>query len=660
MNSPKIIAVILVILAFVCVPTVKADAPAWMHNVVNAPLPPHDEKTDAVNLYSEIIFSVQGDGKIKRIERQVYRILRPAGRSYGTVYASFDAESRINSIHGWCIPAQGKDFEVKDKDALETSLFGVQNGELVSDLRTKVLIIPAADPGNVIGYEIEHQVRPYVMQDIWDFQQQFVPVREAHYKLLLPSNWEFKAAWLNHGEVKSSEAGASQHEWVISDIEAIRPEEAMPPFESIAGAMVVSIFPPGGGTGGFRDWADMGRWQEGLNKGRTDASPEIKQKVAELTRTGATDVAKMRALAQFVQRDVRYVAIQLGIGGWQPHLASEIFTHRYGDCKDKAALMNAMLKEVGVESYFIGINTTRGTVSPNTPATRWFNHVILAVRLPASANDPSLVALLDNSKLGRLLIFDPTDEWTPFGQLRGELQANYGLLVSHGGGELVKLPQLDQSLNGVNRTARLVLTAAGTLSGDFVEERRGDFATFQRSSMKSVTQTADRIKPIEKSVSRSLATFQITKASISNLDIYELPLGYQYSLTAPGYAKTAGDLLLVRPRVMGSDALALLETKEPRKYAAEFEGPAKNTDRFEIILPAGYEVDDLPPPVDVDYGFASYHSKTEATGNVLKYTRTFEITELSVPLAKTGDLKKFYRIIAGDERNTAVLKPVAH
>src|SRR6266849_8784353 len=206
MNSPKIITVILVILAPVCVPTVKADA---------------------VNLYSEIIFSVQGDGKIKRIERQVYRILRPTGRSYGTVYASFDAESRINSIHGWCIPAQGKDFEVKDKDALETSLFGVQNGELVSDLRTKMLIIAAADPGNVIGYEIAHQVRPYVMQDIWDFQQQFVPVREAHYKLLLPSNWEFKAACLNHGEVKSSEAGAGQHEWVISDIEAIRPEEAM-------------------------------------------------------------------------------------------------------------------------------------------------------------------------------------------------------------------------------------------------------------------------------------------------------------------------------------------------------------------------------------------------------------------------------------------------
>ena len=71
-------------------------------------------------------------------------------------------------------------------------------------------------------------------------------------------------------------------------------------------------------------------------------------------------------------------------------------------------------------------------------------------------------------------------------------------------------------------------------------------------------------------------------------------------------------------------------------------------------------MDDLPPPVDVDYGFASYHSKTEVADNVLKYSRTLEIKELSVPLGKMDDLKKFYRVIAGDERNTAVLKPAAH
>jgi hypothetical protein len=55
-----------------------------------------------------------------------------------------------------------------------------------------------------------------------------------------------------------------------------------------------------------------------------------------------------------------------------------------------------------------------------------------------------------------------------------------------------------------------------------------------------------------------------------------------------------------------------------------------------------------------------YHSKTEVNGTTLKYMRTFEVKELSVPVSKAEDLKKLYRIIAGDERSTAVLKPVTH
>ena len=64
------------------------------------------------------------------------------------------------------------------------------------------------------------------------------------------------------------------------------------------------------------------------------------------------------------------------------------------------------------------------------------------------------------------------------------------------------------------------------------------------------------------------------------------------------YAKSAGNLLLVRPRVLGEESSGLLETKEPRKFPIEFEGPLRDTDSFEITVPAGYEVDDLPAPVD--------------------------------------------------------------
>jgi hypothetical protein len=108
--------------------------------------------------------------------------------------------------------------------------------------------------------------------------------------------------------------------------------------------------------------------------------------------------------------------------------------------------------------------------------------------------------------------------------------------------------------------------------------------------------------------------------------------------------------------VLGVKTSGILETKDPRKFAIEFEGPSRDTDTFEIAIPSGYVVDDVPPPIDADYSFASYHAKTVVNGNTIHYSRTLEVKELSVPVAHADELKKFYRIIAGDERNTVVLK----
>jgi hypothetical protein len=643
-------------------PQVSAgDAPAWMHALASVPLPAHDEKTDVVLLYSDRSVTVQSAEKIKITVREAYKILRPGGRDFGTLAVSFNSHSKITGMRGWCIPAQGKDYEVKDKEAIEISLPKIDGSELVSDVKDKLLRIPAADPGNIVGYEYEQEVQPFVLQDVWHFQESN-PAREARYTLQLPSGWEYKATWLNYPEAKPSQSG-NQSQWVVSEIKGIKHEDNMPPWQGVAGQMIVSFFPPGGSAQnqGFQGWKQMGIWYQGLTSGRRDASPELKQKVASLTSSASTPLAKMKALGEFAQRDIRYVAIELGIGGWQPHAAAEVLTHHYGDCKDKATLMGAMLHEIGVDSYYVVINSERGSVTPETPAHMGgFDHAIIAIKLPDGVTDGTLIATIVHPKLGKILFFDPTDELTPFGQLNGALQANYGLLVTPDGGELVELPELPPAMNGIQRTAKLNLSATGTVSGEVQETRVGDRAWSQRWALRTVTKDADKIKPIETLLSHSLATFQITKASVGNLQLTDQPFMYYYSVVAQNYAKSAGNLLLVRPRFIGNKSSDLLETKEPRKYPVEFDGPSRDTDTFEITLPAGYEVDDLPPPVNADYSFASYHSKTEVNGNTLKYTRTFEVKELSVPLSKVEDLKKLYRIIAGDERNTAVLKPAAH
>jgi Domain of Unknown Function with PDB structure (DUF3857)/Transglutaminase-like superfamily len=655
-----LLALAIVVGAFACAPHAVAagDAPQWMHALVGVPLSPYDEKTDAVLLYSDTNVTVLSADKIKTNVREAYKILRPKGRDRGTVAVYFNPQRKIKNLHGWCIPAKGKDFEVKEKDAIEVSP-PIEGGELISDVKYKLLRIPAPDPGNIVGYEYEVEDQPFFLEHIWYFQEHD-PVRESHYSLELPPGWEYKVSWLSHPEIKPTEVGNNGSRWVVTDVKGIRDETEMPPLKGVMGQMLVSFFPRGGrALNGFAVWSDMGKWYSALLAGRVAASDPIKQQATALTSSKSTPFQKMQALAEFVQHDIRYVAIELGIGGWQPHPAPEVFSHHYGDCKDKATLMRSMLQEIGIESYHVIINTERGSVTRETPPHNGFNHAITALKLPDGAVDPSLLAILQHPKLGRILFFDPTDQITPFGQIRGALQSNYGLLVTPDGGELVELPQQASDTNSIRRMAKLTLDSNGTLSGEVKEVRLGDRASAERWRLRAVTKDADRIKPIEDLLAGSLASFHLTHASFTNLQRTDQPFGFDYTFESNGYAKNAGGLLLVRPRVIGRKSSAVLETKEPRQFPVEFKGPSLDTDSFDIALPPGYEVDELPPPVTEDHSFASYHSKTEASGGVLHYTRTLEIKELSVPVSKMEELKRFYRVIASDERNNAVLKATA-
>jgi hypothetical protein len=169
-------------------------------------------------------------------------------------------------------------------------------------------------------------------------------------------------------------------------------------------------------------------------------------------------------------------------------------------------------------------------------------------------------------------------------------------------------------------------------------------------------QGADRAKVIESFLGTFLPGFTLTKASVGNLNEYDKMFVLNYQFVVPNYAQSAGDLLLVRPRVLGAKASTILEEKD-RKYGIEFDTATVQTDFFELTLPPGYVPDELPPPMKVDFDFASYSSKVEMVGgNVLRYTRTYEVKDVMVPPEKLADLKKFFRQILSDENNTAVFK----
>ena len=657
LTSLPVAALIVAGLSGCLAPSARGDsAPDWLRAAAQQKLPDYDKDTNAVILLDETQTTVRDSGEIDRLHRRAIRLLRPeARREYGSIDVDFDKDTKIAYLKAWTIESNGHEIAVGDKDAIE---HGYLADIEYTDVRGKMLQFPEANPGNVVGYEYVQRKRPYIFEDDWQFQDP-APVVTARFELQLPPGWDFTASWFNYPEQEPQTPAPNRYVWEVRNLPGVEIEPDMPAWETVAGWAGVKYFPrdPAMRPKTNGSWKDMGLWYVSLTQSSRAASPQIKQKVADLTAGISDPLQKMRALTEYMQKNIRYMAVEIGIGGYQPHPATEVFAHQFGDCKDKVTLLSSMLSEIGVESYYVIVDTERGVVHPNYPSMD-FDHVILAIRLSDSMTDATLYSVVNDPKLGRLLIFDPTNERVPLGYLPWYLQENYGLLIAPDGGELISLPLLPSTTNRLLRTGKFNLAPTGDLSGEIQEIEWGGPAADEREAFLTA-QPSKRVEIFDHFLAHFLDNFTLTGASLGNLDKYDQTLSLDYKFSAPGYANSTGDLLVVRPRVVGdkgTSVLHLFTQQKPRKYPVEFEEATRQDDLFDIILPAGYVVDGLPEPVQADCPYASYHSEVKVSDGVLHYKRTFEIKGVMVPTEKLPEIRDFLQQVAADQQSAAVLR----
>lgn len=270
----------LIVITFAAARLGADSVPDWVSAAAHESLPPLVKDPVAAILLDEQITTVRDSGEIDTLYRRVCKILRPEGRErFGRVFVDFDKDTKLSSLKGWTLPINGKDYEVKEKDAIETSLF---NDSLYSDMRAKLLELPAPTPGNIVAYEYVQKQRPYIFDDAWDFQTT-VPVRRSRFILQLPPGWEVKTQWVNHPDVQETKSGGNSYTWELENVPAIEPEPEMPPYRVIAGRMGVKYFPSG--TSAIRtsgSWKDIGLWYSSLNVNSRQASPRSNKKSSSL------------------------------------------------------------------------------------------------------------------------------------------------------------------------------------------------------------------------------------------------------------------------------------------------------------------------------------------------------------------------------------------
>jgi Domain of Unknown Function with PDB structure (DUF3857)/Transglutaminase-like superfamily len=630
----------------------KPDSvPDWVRTAAQQKLPEYSPETNAAVLLEDTTYTVAPDGSAIEHYRRVLKILRPQGREEGIVAVPFDKDSKILSMHVWSIGPDGHEYAVKDNEMVEYGYPG--QGNFFMDLKIRAANAPGRDPGGIVAYEYEQRNHAYLTEKTWFFQNDLPRVNQS-FTLELPPGFTYGTVWAHTKEVPAVDLEHQRWRWEMKDTPAIDLAHVLlrPSEWALAGRMTVHYAGPTLSSPTEGSWKSIGEWYQSIAKDRLAATPEIAAKAKELTADKADFYDKTEAIAEFVQKQVRYFVIEMGIGGYQPHYAGDIFRNRYGDCKDKATLLTAMLSTIGVHGTLVLVDSRRGVIDPDAPSNVG-NHMIVAIEIPKGYTSPKLRSVV-TAKTGRqYLIFDPTWEKTAFGQLEHNLQGGYGVLVEGSDSQIIRFPVLSPDLNTIRRTASFQLQPDGSLKGTVTEKRFGDLSENRRTlyisgDAKEQTQYLDRI------LGQDFTTFTVSDFKVQNAESLNKDLTTSYSLTADRFGKTMGPLLMIRPRILGSEGLRTDQKK--RHVPINLSETMQEQDDYTIELPAGYAIDEIPDPVKLDLGFASYESSSSVKNNVLHYTRTYTVREVTLPADKYSDVQKLAGVIAADEQNNAVLK----
>jgi Domain of Unknown Function with PDB structure (DUF3857)/Transglutaminase-like superfamily len=630
------------------------NVPDWVKAAAQQELPHYPATTTAVVLLDETTYTVAPDGKAVEHVRRVVKILRPQGREEAVPVVWYDKDSKVLSMHVWAIGSDGHEFVVKDNEIADVGIPG-GGGELYNDERARVMADPPGrDPGGVVAYEYELRARPYLAETTWRFQGD-IPVLKENFTLLLPEGFTQTTTWAHHKPDAGIDMEHQRWRWEMERVASVRAEERVPMAPAggaLAGRMTVHYAQTGPTASQEGTWRGIGEWYDGLSRDRLVATPDIAAKAAELTQ-GKTDFYdKVEPVAEYAQQKIRYVAVEMGVGGYQPHAAADVFHEKYGDCKDKATLLSSMLSTVGVHSALLMVHTERGVIDPDAPSIMG-NHMITAIEIPKGYESAKLRSVVTAKTGKRYLIFDPTWDKTPFGQLESNLQGSYGVLMEGKDSQVIELPILDPGLNTIRRTAKFKLLADGSLKGDVTDKRFGDLAETRRTVF-THEDAKEQQRYMDRVVARDFSSVTLSDLKVENAEALNKDLTTTYSLDAAHFAKVVGPLLMVRPRVLGSYSLDV--DRKKREIPIDLEETMRGTDEFDIALPEGYVVDELPDPVKLDVGFASYESSTELRGKSLHYSRTYTMRNVTLPADRYPALQKLAGAIDADEASNVVLK----
>ncbi len=559
------------------------------------------DEDNAVELAHVVVIKVHPNGATSKFTQKVTRILTERGartQRYPRVYYTASKEmARIESYR--VIRKDGREFtsgDISERRVVQ----GEQN--TFYDYRAKTVRLPTLEIGDTI--ELRYRVSDVARRNYFgehfgrvELFRSRHPVRLKRLVVIAPASK--KLYYHQEGVAPAEVASGSDwntYIWTARNTAGIPREPMTPPLSSIVPYVHVSS---------FQNWNEVAKYYENMIRDQFQLDSTVRAAVAEITKDKKDEREKINALYHYLSKKTRYVGLEFGIHGYLPYPAYQVFSRKYGDCKDKATLLASMLREVGIKSEVVLVRTRlRGGLHAEPASLAAFDHAICYVP-------------------GHDLWLDCTTEFNGTTEIPAMDRGALCLRVSPEATKGLERPPLSKpEENNLHYELRCKLTAKGELSGAGQLKVTGTHCPAYRNAYK---RGARQRIVFEGNFRRYHPSTRVTKAKFTGLDDLESPVKSEFTFNIPRFGRVQQGQLLLAPTLLHEALMQRYATLNKRKLPLELLYSFSKDMNIEIVLPENAKVLHIPGKLDLKTDYGHFKFEASADKKLLKINQSITL-----------------------------------
>ncbi|MBN2120576.1 MAG: DUF3857 domain-containing protein [Candidatus Omnitrophica bacterium] len=615
------------------------EVPAYLEEMIKASPGSEDfPNASSIVLFCDEEISFTKDDKSVAVMHVVVKVLNDKGRQdWGEVEIGYDSTyEKVELEFARTITPDKRIVSVGKENIRDVTKY--LNFPLYSNAKAFIISMPEVLKESFIEYKVKIYRNKLINKKDFSFiyrLKESQPIIDCKLAILVPEgkeiffhaiNEQYLPPHMSFEPKENIKGDFREYIFEFKDIPQFIPESNMVPSSFTNPALVVSS---------FADWGQFYEWWRKLYKDKTALSQELGLFLEELIKDAESDYEKARRIYEFCAEKIRYVAIEYGEAGFEPHNAQEVFLNKYGDCKDQAILLISLLRGAGLKAYPVLIPTKTAYNLEENRAASYFNHAIACVDLE-----------------GSLVFMDPTASVTSFKDLPPSDQNRRVLVFFDDNYKILDTPILkDNSLN--------IKMAVRIDEKEIVEIQRevisfGFYASSQRYYLRYTPPQLieDNLREKMKNFSSLSRLVNFETVNVDSLD--KAPI-LRYNFLAYNFLSKVRDLRILP--VLGEE---IIDTswinRDERSYPLYLGSPYEFKVEAKITLPPNLRVQYLPQDLKIESKWLDFSLTYKEEGKGLLFDETLSIKEETVKESEYLDFKKIIEDILHNLKQQIILK----